>query len=281
MQTSIKFRFIQTNGIRLRVAIAGPETGDPVILLHGFPEAWFGWESQIVALAAAGFRVIAPDQRGYNVSDKPKGVAAYRIDHLAADIIGIADALGYERFCLAGHDWGASVAWWTAQEYPERVKKLAILNAPHGEVMLRQLRKDRKQRRKSWYMFFFQLPVLPELLLKLGNFQAMTSQLPRLPQAEYDRYRAAWGQPGAMTGMLNWYRAAFQTRPKVTKPGRIKPPTLVIWGKQDRYLSYEMAQASVEKCEDGRLVTIDHATHWVQHDAAERMNALLIEHFYE
>ena len=280
MNNTIGFEFIPTNGIRLHTALAGPEDGEPVILLHGFPEAWFGWEPQIHALAAAGFRVIAPDQRGYNLSDKPRGVASYRMDILAADVIGLADSLGFERFCLGGHDFGAMVSWHLAIRYPERLKRLAIANVPHPVVMRSYIRRHPSQIRKSWYALFFQLPALPERAVRAGNWRMLLSAMPAgLSEEERERYRQAWSQPHAMTGMINWYRSMFRHSPKRAGSPRISVPTLVVWGKQDPHISYEMAPLSVDLCEDGRLVTFDDATHWVTHDSPEEVSQLLIEHF--
>ena len=210
MDSSIKFDFIPTNGIHLHTALAGPEDGEPVILLHGFPEAWFGWEPQINTLAAAGFRVIAPDQRGYNLSDKPKGVSSYHLHTLAADVVGLADVLGFERFCLAGHDFGAMVGWHMGMKYPERLKRLAIANVPHPVVMRSYLRKHPSQMIKSWYALFFQLPALPERIQRAGNWRMLMSVMPVvLSEEERDRYREAWAQPDAMTGMINWYPVSY------------------------------------------------------------------------
>jgi pimeloyl-ACP methyl ester carboxylesterase len=280
MDSSIKFDFIPTNGIRLHTALAGPEDGEPVILLHGFPEAWFGWGPQIDALAAAGFRVIAPDQRGYNLSDKPKGVTSYCMHTLAADIVGLADSLGFERFCLGGHDFGAMVGWHVGMKYPERLKRLAIANVPHPAVMRSYIRKHPSQMSKSWYALFFQVPVLPERIVRAGNWRMLMSAMPAgLSEEERDHYREAWAQRDAMTGMINWYRSMLRHPPKLTGSPRIPVPTLVVWGKQDPHLSYGMAPLSVDLCENGRLVTFEDATHWVQHDKPEEVSSLLIEHF--
>ena len=152
-------RFVPANGLRLHLVEAGPEDGPPVVLLHGFPEAlWYGWRRQIGPLAEAGFRVIVPDQRGYNTSDKPRGVAAYRVETLAADVAGLLDTLQLERASVVGHDWGAVVAWWLALARPERVSRLAILNVPHPAVMRRHLLSSPRQALRSWYVFFFQVP---------------------------------------------------------------------------------------------------------------------------
>lgn len=283
---TIRFEHILTNGIRLHTALAGPEDGEPIILLHGFPDAWFGWEAQIDPLAETGFRVIVPDQRGYNLSDKPKGVANYRMDALVADILGLADTLGYKRFHLAGHDFGAMVSWNLAMRHPERLKRLAIANVPHPAVMSNYLRTHPAQRRKSWYAFFFQLPSLPERVVRAKNWQFLISAMPDdFTESERDRYREAWAQPRAMTSMINWYRAALRpsrpggSHPQSTASPEVQVPTLVLWGQQDPHISYEMAALSVNLCEDARLVTFEDATHWVLYDKPQEVSQLLIEHF--
>jgi len=279
-EVTINFQTIATNGIHLHTALAGPEGSEPVFLLHGFPDAWFGWEAQIGPLVEAGFRVIVPDQRGYNLSDKPDGVASYQMDTLVKDILGIAEALGYERFHIAGHDFGAMVAWSLALSCPERIKKMVIANVPHPHVMRRYLRTHIKQMLKSWYAIFFQIPGLPEWVVKLNNWRFLISALPDdLSEEKQERYRAAWNQPGAITGMMNWYRAFFRVKRQTTQSSRIQVPTLILWGKQDPYLSYEMARLSVDFCNDGHLITFDEATHWVLHDESEAVSQSMVEFF--
>ena len=151
----LEHSYIQTNSIRLHVVQAGPKSGIPVVLLHGFPEFWYGWRKQIPALVEAGCRVIVPDQRGYNLSDKPKYVKDYDVYTLAEDILGLINALEYEKVNLVGHDWGAVVAWVLANKYPERLRKLGIMNVPHPAVMRRFLLRDFEQMRRSWYVYFF------------------------------------------------------------------------------------------------------------------------------
>jgi len=277
---NIQFDYFNTNGIRLHTAVAGPQDGEPVFLLHGFPEAWFGWEAQIDALAAAGFRVFAPDQRGFNLSDKPSGVSSYKMDILVDDIIGLADTVGCQQFYLAGHDFGAMVSWNLARRHPERLKRLAIANVPHPTVMKNYLWSHPSQMLKSWYGLFFQIPGLPERILKVNNWQLLISAMPDYFSRELcDRYREAWNQPEAMTSMVNWYRALLQHSEKSTVSGKIQTPTLVIWGRQDPHISYEMAPLSIDQCGNGRLVTFDDATHWVLHDKPEEVSQLLLEHF--
>jgi pimeloyl-ACP methyl ester carboxylesterase len=267
----------------------GPENGTPVILLHGFPEFHYGWRKQIPALSAAGYRVIVPDQRGYNLSDKPKGVAAYDVDVLARDVIGLLDHFGIQKARLVGHDWGAVVAWTVAIQFPERLEKLAILNVPHPDVMTRFVLGNSAQRKKSWYVFFFQIPILVEWILRRKNFEALARMLVQsgrrgsFTETDVAEYKKAWSQPGALTGMLNWYRAAVRRglrgslNPNKVAPRSVKVPTLMLWGKHDVALSHEMAQPSIDLCERGELVTFDRATHWVQHDAAEEVNLKLVE----
>jgi epoxide hydrolase 4 len=280
---------IPTNGIRLHAEAAGPKDGRLVILLHGFPEYWGGWNHQIGPLSQAGLRVVAPDQRGYNLSDKPGGVMNYALPALTADAVALIEALGREKAYLVGHDWGAAVAWETALAYPQRIEKLAILNVPHLDVMRRFLMRSPRQMLKSWYVLFFQIPWLPERLLSANDYAAAAKSLigsgkrGTFCRADIERYKEAWRQPGALTSMINWYRAMFRRtlrqglRP--TRPRRVSVPTLMLWGEQDVALSAEMARPSIELCDQGKLVMFEHATHWVQHDEAEAVNAQLLEFF--
>lgn len=273
--------FVQVNGIKLHVMQAGPKDGELVILLHGFPEFWWGWHKQMHFLAKLGYRVWVPDQRGYNLSEKPSGVAAYRHKQLAADVIGLIEAAGEQEAIIVGHDWGASVAWWLAHVHPERVKRLIILNVPHHNVMERTLQSSFAQLLKSWYIFFFQIPQLPEWILRQGNHYFMQraiveSARPKtFSPADLAKYRAAWNRPNAVQSMLNWYRAVIQRPSKTPSDPTIKMPTLVIWGTQDQFLSVEMAQKSVDLCANGQLFLIESATHWVQHDEPEAVNAAI------
>lgn len=278
---------IETNGITLHVVEEGPKDGPLMILLHGFPECWYGFHRQIPYLADQGFRVWAPDQRGYNESDKPKGVSAYSLDILARDIIGLMDAAGRDKVYLVGHDWGAAVAWWIGVKYPERLHKLVVLNVPHPLVMERFLRSNWRQIKQSWYIFFFQLPFLPEFMFTRDGGKQMAENLRRTARRgsfrdeDLEVYRQAWAQPGAITSMLNWYRAMARmiAQPASARPSspRVTVPTLLIWGVNDIALSRDMAQPSIDYCDDGRLVLFEEATHWVQHDEPERVNALIAE----
>jgi len=275
--------FIETNGIRLHVVQAGAPNNKLLILLHGFPEFWYGWRNQIDFFAQQGLRVWVPDQRGYNLSDKPRGLAAYNIDQLAADVIGLIDAACVEKAYVVGHDWGAAVAWWTAIKYPQRVERLVILNVPHPSVMRRNLQTNFTQLRKSWYIFFFQLPWLPEILGRANNFALLSramqssSRPGTFSDDDLERYRAAWSQPNAYPSMLNWYRVIIQRQPKPPRSYRVTIPTLILWGARDKFIGKELAEQSLSLCDDGRLEWIDPATHWVQHEEPARVNQMIAD----
>ncbi|MBV9332112.1 MAG: alpha/beta hydrolase [Alphaproteobacteria bacterium] len=266
--------------LSLHMVEAGPAQGPVVILLHGFPEFWFGWRRQISALADAGFRVVAPDQRGYGLSDKPSGVAAYDLDSLSADIVALGDALGASQFSLVGHDWGGAVAWWVAQHHPMRVRRLATLNAPHPGLWRRAMDHDREQRSLSFYVRLFGIPFLPELILKAGNYNAlagaMNDSLNPPTEEALATYRQAWSRRGALTGMLNWYRAILRRRFGAPLP-RMRVPTQMIWGGRDKYSTLRLAEESKALCDRGNLTVFPNATHWVQHDEPDRVTRMLLE----
>jgi len=271
----------RTNGITLHGIEAGPEDGPLVILLHGFPEYWWGWRYQIGPLADAGFRVVAPDQRGYNLSDKPDGRRAYGLDTLAADIVGLADALGRRTFTLVGHDWGGLAAWWTASRHRDRVERLVVLNAPHPNVAGAYMRSHPSQMVRSLYVGFFQLPFVPETMLSANRYRSLKDALLRTSRPgtfsdeDIAAYEKTWSQPGALTAMLNWYRA-LPFKPDM-KDATVRPPILVIWGSKDRFLEKGLAEASLALCEKGSIRWIETATHWVQHEEPEAVNAALLD----
>jgi pimeloyl-ACP methyl ester carboxylesterase len=284
VSTAPEILFFQNGDIRLHAVAAGPKDAPVVILLHGFPEFWYSWHRQIEPLAAAGFRVIVPDQRGYNHSSKPRGFHRYALGELTSDVMAIADQLGKQKIFLAGHDWGAAVAWSVALIHPERIARLAILNVPHPSVMRRYLMTHRGQLRRSWYMFFFQIPFLPEALFSANRFRMGRSALERSSRAgtftseDLAQYRAAWSQPGAVTAMIHWYRAAFRFRPHFADR-TVRVPTRILWGERDRFLLYEMAEASLRYCSDAEVISFPEASHWLQHEEPARVSELLIEFF--
>lgn len=273
---------ISLNGIRLHVIQEGPDDGRLVILLHGFPEFWYCWKEQIEPLASAGFRVLAPDQRGYNLSSKPLDVVSYRLEAAARDILGLMDSLGGQQATIVGHDWGGGVGWWLAAHFPERVERLAILNMPHPLVIQRTLLRSPRQVFRSLYAAFFQFPWLPEAILRNNDWDLLvknllaTSRPGTFSEADFEQYRRAWWQKGAMTGMLNWYRANLRYRPEFPYEGNIHVPTLIIWGARDTVADREMAQESLNLCKQGRIEMFEDASHWVQHEEAHQVSSLLL-----
>jgi pimeloyl-ACP methyl ester carboxylesterase len=270
------------DGVRLHAVGDGPADGPPVILLHGFPEFWYGWRHQIGPLAAAGFRVVAPDQRGYNRSDKPPRVADYAIDCLARDVVAALDSLGVATAAVVGHDWGGAVGWWLALRHPDRVARLAVLNCPHPLAMRLALESSWDQLARSWYAFAAQVPGLPERAAEWTGYRLLTWAMRRsarpgtFTDRDFALYREAWAMPGAMTGMVNWYGAAVRHGPDLSDP-RVRVPTLLLWGMRDQYLGRRLPVASADLCDDVRLVTFPAATHWLQHEEPDRVNELLIE----
>ena len=280
-------RFIEVNGVQLHVVLAGDENGEPILLLHGFPEFWYGWRRQIPYLVEQGYRVVVPDQRGYNLSDKPKDVGAYHIDQLANDAVTLMANLGYETFNLVGHDWGAAVSWWVASKHADKLRKLVILNVPHPSIMAMELTQNLKQLAKSWYMFFFQIPVLPENLIGMNDFKQFAEGMQgnakkgSFTDADMEAYKRAWGQPNAMKSMINWYRASTRSSSSSSssssKKLRISTPTLILWGENDVALTKELAEKSLDICTDGELIFYPNATHWLQHDEADSVNEQIHE----
>lgn len=279
--------YVRANGVQLHVVTAGPGDGPLVILLHGYPEYWYGWRYQIPELALAGFRVMAPDQRGYNISEKPQGVAAYQPQNLLADVISLIGTTGREKVSVVGHDWGGILAWWLTLTRPDLVHKAVMINSPHPSVFARELRTSRSQQQKSWYFAFFQLPGVPEFSLRANRWQALSSSLKRSSRpgtftaTDMEQYRRAWSRPRAATSMINWYRAAgrFPLPELPDKCARV--PVQIIWGMKDAFSSYSMAEKSRALCDEGRLLYIEKGTHWVHHEFPGRVNQALLNFFNE
>ncbi len=270
------------NGVRLHYVEQGQ--GPLVVLLHGFPEFWYSWRHQIPALAEAGFRVIAPDQRGYNTSEKPRGVRSYRVEHLVDDVAALIQHAGESRATVVGHDWGGAVAWAVPMLRPEVVDKLIVMNAPHRQAYNRELRRFR-QLLRSWYVFFFQLPWLPEAGIRFRQYRLIDNVLRREPKrpgafSEDDiaAYKQALAQPGALSAGINYYRAAVRRNPFASSMLRqIDAPTLLIWGEEDPYLGIRLTEGLEQWVPNIRVERIPNASHWVQIDAAERVNELMID----
>lgn len=279
------------NDVDLHYVAAGPEDGDLLLLLHGFPEFWYSWHHQIPALADAGYRVVAPDLRGYNRSEKPAGVDAYRLEELVADVVGLVEHCGRESAHVVGHDWGGLIAWQVAIDRPEVVDRLAVLNAPHPTRYQRHLRSSPVQLAKSWYVFYFQLPVLPELGFRLNDYAVLESTLSNTvrPDAftddDIERYKSALATPGALTAAINYYRALGRQRARSLLTGggvdeqRVDVPTLLLWGEQDFALALALTEELDPLIPDLRVERFADAGHWVQFDAPERVGEALLEFF--
>lgn len=281
-----------STGVTLNVALAGDPTNPPILLLHGFPESHRTWRNQIPALTARYF-VIAPDQRGYAESSKPQGVESYAADRIAADLFALADALGIYRFTLVGHDWGGAIAWMAALREPRRVARLVILNAPHPQVFQRKLFDDSGQRRASQYIRFFReteldrapdKAALEQFLLSLFGEHLQVTVTPE----EQAIYLSQWSQPGALTGMLNWYRATQIVVPAMDEdpprpawidgPFPLQPqPTLVLWGMRDRGLLPCLLDGLDTLIPDYQLVQIRDAGHFLPWEAPDEVTTALLE----
>jgi pimeloyl-ACP methyl ester carboxylesterase len=271
-------RDVEVNGVRLHCVVEGE--GPLVILLHGFPETSRAWRKQMPALADR-FLVVAPDLRGFGASDKPKGIAAYRTSVVADDIVALIHAFDAERAHVVGHDWGGGIAWTVATTHPEAVDRLVVLNCPHPAVMQKALRSNWTQIRKSWYIFAFQLPWLPEWLFRRNDGKALkdalrgSSKRGTFSEADLNEYSRAFSAPGAATGAINYYRAAARSR---VARGKIKAPTLVIWAEDDFALGIELTRGMNGLFEDPpRIEYVADTSHWVMEERPEVVNRLLRE----
>ena len=286
---AVRHGYANVNGIRLHYAESG--SGDNlVILLHGFPEFWYSWRYQLTALSE-NYHVVAPDMRGYNLSDKPSRVEDYRVEVLVEDVVGLIQHFGVEKAAIVAHDWGAGVAWAVAQRHPERVSKLAVLQVPPAAAWRANL--TLKQLLRSWYMFFFQIPRLPEWLISRQDFRAIERTFEEkigrknsFSKEDVENYKNAARQPGALTAAINYYRANVfdrffprkRDRDSEQSRGRIRVDTLFIYGEQD-FAIIPATVRGIEKYIDGyyREVRIPDSGHWVQNEAAEEVNSALLE----
>ncbi len=279
---------LTANGLDFFALDEGPEDGPPVLLLHGFPELSRSWRHQLAALGAAGWRAVAPDLRGYGQSGKG---GPYDLRTLSRDVAELVRALGRERAVICGHDWGGAVAWGTAVYHPEVVDRLVVLNCPHPGVMAEQLWRNPRQLRRSLYMFFFQLPWIPEWVLTRNGAAQVARALrggsavrQAWPREETDHYRRAFLQPGAARAALGYYRAAFRGWGAARRDGRVRPiaaPTLIVWGALDRFLGRETVDHAkmAPYFAPGNAPAVrflEEAGHFVQNEAPERVNAAML-----
>ncbi len=289
--TFMQSEYAEVNGVRLHYMTAGE--GRLILFLHGFPEFWYAWKKQL-AYFSRDHRAVAPDMRGYNLSSKPAEVAQYELKLLVEDVRALAERLGHKRFVLAGHDWGGVVAWAFAAAHPEYLDKLVIINAPHPAVFDRELRQNPAQQQASQYMLIFRTPAA-EQILAAGNFANMEATVlkPGLQQGYFgpedrEAYLQAWSQPGAITGGLNYYRAAHagpasgpeqrsEELAAQVKALRIEVPTLVIWGEKDPYLLTGNLNGLEQYVPDLTVRRVPDGSHWVIHEQPELINSYIRE----
>ncbi|MGL5083230.1 MAG: alpha/beta fold hydrolase [Microcoleaceae cyanobacterium] len=275
--------YIITNGVKLHYVTQGQ--GPLMLMLHGFPEFWYSWRHQIPEFART-YKVVALDLRGYNESDKPREVSAYRTQEIIADVKGVIEGLGYERCILVGHDWGGAIAWGFAYAYSEMVERLIVLNIPHP-AKFRDGLWSLTQLQKSWYIFFFQLPILPELFLQSDDYRAIASAFfdmavdkSAFTQADLDAFKDAAAKRGALTAMVNYYRNIFQgfLDPNSSeKWGLLRVPTLMIWGENDTALGQELTYDTNKYVKDFQVRYIPNCSHWVQQECPKLVNQYMWE----
>ena len=255
--------------------VAGPPGGRPVLLLHGFPQTGLAWQQQIAALAAHGYRVVAPDQRGYSPGVRPQRPEDYRISVLVDDVVAITEELGWAAFDLVGHDWGGAVAWWTAHAHPGRVRTLTVVSTPHPRALAAALRTDEDQRERSRYMLDWrETPATEERMLANGAEELRAAYAGRIPQDSADAYVRHLSRPGALTAALNWYRAG---RPDGTI-GAIDVPTLHVWSTEDSAFGPAAAQGTGQWVNGPyRFETLQGVSHWIPEEAPETLSRLLLE----
>lgn len=275
----IEEKMVETNGIKLHTVMIGE--GPPLVLLHGFPDFWYGWKSVIPGLKN-DYKLIIPDMRGYNLSDKPKGVDNYKIEILMNDIKGLIESLGLESVFLAGHDWGGAVAWAFAEKYPELLRKVAILNSPHSKIFQQKLRNDKNQQKASFYIFEFLKPNGEKFLfendykwLKFAVFEGIINKS-NFTDFDKEQYLNAWTQPGAILGGVNYYRANTSFKDLT---GKIEIPTLVIHGMKDVAVLSSVLDGLSDYVNDLKIVRAENSSHWVMHDQPELVVSSFKEFF--
>lgn len=268
--------FITTNGVKLHYVTQGD--GPLMLMLHGFPEFWYSWRHQIREFAQ-DYKVVALDLRGYNDSDKPKDSDAYVMREFVKDVEGVIKGLGYESCVLVGHDWGGAIAWWFAYAHPEMVDKLIVMNIPHPSKLVENLRSNLRQLLRSWYIFFFQIPWLPEWLLRWDDYRlievAFTEQLVNksaFTQADIEAYKDAAAKRGTLKAMVNYYRHAFGGFFQQQQWNVLQIQTLMIWGEKDTALGKELTYDTQAYVRDLQIKYIPNCSHWVQQEQPQLVN---------
>ena len=276
-------REIEANGMVFRTRVAGVEgsSNEPVILLHGFPETSIMWANLMERLADEGYRCFAPDQRGYSPRARPNGIKEYAYQNLTIDVIALADAIGYARFHLIGHDWGSAVGWALIHLHPDRVRSWTAMSVPHLDAFASAIADDADQRKRSQYMAFFMLPEKPEHTLATDDYAALRSLWSSIPNEQVEEYLGVFSQPGALTAALNWYRAnsvLLEKRREGPRFGSVQHPTLLIWGNQDMAIGRVAVERTAQYMKGPyRLVELN-AGHWLVQEEPERVHDEILRH---
>lgn len=285
MENAYHHEYASVNGVRLHYVRAGKGT-ELVVLLHGWPEFWYSWRHQIEALRDR-YTVVAVDMRGFNESEKPVKTAAYRQEEVAKDIVDLVAHLGFDKAVIVGHDWGGAVGWHIALYHPDIVSKFIVMNCPNPLVFIDSLKGNPRQVLRSWYMFFFQLPLLPEWVMGLDlrrfferAFRGMAKNRSNFPDEVIERYVEAYSKPGALTGGVNYYRANIKAARSIlrSKGRKVQAPTLMIWGEADVALGKELAEGTERFVDNScRIHFLPGCSHWVQNDCPEAVNRAMLD----
>jgi pimeloyl-ACP methyl ester carboxylesterase len=268
---------MESQKVKLHFAHIGPDHGKMVLFLHGFPENWYTWKKQLHFFASKGYKAVAFDQRGYNLSSKPKFVHDYRIDILAIDVINVIKFFHRKKVILVGHDWGANVAWWTTLRFPQYIEKLVILNVPHPFVMKKLLKTNVRQMLRSWYIFLFQIPILAEFFssfqrgLMLSFLMTSSAQKGTFSKKNLSYYRNTWNKE-TVYAMINWYRGMKLGSERRLKYIKVKPEFLLLWGLKDKFIGWEGIQPSLKLCDKPSYKIFPKNTHWLIHEIPDKIN---------
>lgn len=278
--TNIVRTSIFCNHITLSVLTAGPLDGKMVLLLHGFPENAESWTEQINYLAGLGYFVVAPDQRGYNESTAPESTKNYKIDILALDMLFLVKHFRKDKVFIVGHDWGAIVGWYLIAFFPETFEKAVMASAPHWDIFKKYLLSHPRQLLKSWYIFFIQIPLIPEFFFGFNSYTVLSSMLTKhdYPEDKLRDLRNSWIKHKKFSFMLNWYRAMRYMNIKLPK-SKIQVPTHIVWGEKDPFCMSEMALMCKDYCQKSEVTIMKGVGHWPQHHNITEFNSILKSHF--
>lgn len=276
LESAFQHQYITTNQVRLHYVTQGE--GPLMLMLHGFPEFWYSWQHQIPVFAQ-DYKVVALDMRGYNDSEKPPDVSAYRMPELIMDVQGVIQGLGYDQCVLVAHDWGGAIAWQFAYAHPEMLQKLIIMNLPHPAKFQEALRSNLQQMMRSWYIGFFQVPMLPELMFQANDYRAIASMFSEratnknaFSPVDLEAYKNAAAKRGALTAMINYYRSNLDMLLNPKDWGVLDVPTLLLWGEDDFALGKELTYGTKDYVRNLELHYLCQCSHWIQQEQPELVN---------